>query len=343
MLKINRKEQRFTRLDAPEMASVALTERYDLQEFISNSPQEFFAEMGLDLFLLGKEFQPSATVQDRIDLLAIDREGRCVIIELKRGNHKLQMLQAISYAGMISKWSAEDLLQSLNPQQREAFDDFIIDVDVEDLNREQQIVLVAEQFDYALLVGAEWLSEQFGAKVTCCRIALAVDPVTKAEYLTCSNVFPAPELAKEALARRRLPIIDSKLRWPDWKAALADVANPAVVKFFEGELSRNRECYLLKRMLRYRVNGKRRWFLAARSRNAYVWQQGRFENDVAFWRQGLSQPDEVKPVKEGQCLRMFLYTAEDFRFFHEAASVQLASAEWNEGLLEEDQEDSEVM
>jgi len=40
---------------------------------------------------------------------------------------------------------------------------------------------------------------------------------------------------------------------------------------------------------------------------------------------------------------MFLYTAEDFRFFHEAASVQLASAEWNEGLLEEDQEDSEVM
>jgi hypothetical protein len=91
------------------------------------------------------------------------------------------------------------------------------------------------------------------------------------------------------------------------------------------------------------VNGKRRWFLAARSRNAYVWQQWRFENDVAFWRQGLSQPDEVKPVKEGQCLRMFLSTAEDFRFFHEAASVQLASAEWNEGLLEEDQEDSEVM
>ena len=108
MLKIERQTQSFKLLDSPKLADVSITERYHLQEFIANSPDAFFSEIGQELFLLGEEILPSKTVQDRIDLLAIDKEGSCVIIELKRGNHKLQMLQAISYAGMISQWTFED-------------------------------------------------------------------------------------------------------------------------------------------------------------------------------------------------------------------------------------------
>ena len=130
MLKIDRKGQRFTRLEAPGMATVSLSERYDLQEFISNSPEAFFAEMGMELFLLGKEVQPSSTVSDRIDLLAVDTEGRIVVIELKRGNNKLHMLQAISYAGMISKLSPGELQQGLSDQQRQELEEFLeVDVD----------------------------------------------------------------------------------------------------------------------------------------------------------------------------------------------------------------------
>ena len=120
MLKIDRDNQSFALLDTPTLADVSITERYDLQEFISNSPDAFFREIGQELFLLGKEVEPSKNVQDRIDLLAVDKEGTSVVVELKRGNHKLHMLQAISYAGMISQWEPDDFLQLLDDDQQEA-------------------------------------------------------------------------------------------------------------------------------------------------------------------------------------------------------------------------------
>lgn len=68
------------------------------------SSEEFFTEIGEDVFVVGKEVAPSQTVQDRIDLLGIDSEGTSVIVELRRGSNKLQMLQAITYAGMVARW-----------------------------------------------------------------------------------------------------------------------------------------------------------------------------------------------------------------------------------------------
>jgi hypothetical protein len=41
MLKIDRKAKAFTRLGAPKMAEVSISERSDLQEYISNSPAPF--------------------------------------------------------------------------------------------------------------------------------------------------------------------------------------------------------------------------------------------------------------------------------------------------------------
>ena len=185
-----------------------------------------------------------------------------------------------------------------------------MEVDRDDINRQQRIILIAEGYDYALLIAAEWLSEQYGVDITCCRIAVAKDSATDSEYLVCSNVYPAPELAKESVSRGRKHGGTSKVKWPDWKAALAGVTNPAVTSYFEQESAADRESYLRKRILRYRLGGKRRWFMAARNKNAYVWQQGRFEGDIDFWKKGLSDPEVVKPVKDGQCLRLFLDTAD---------------------------------
>jgi len=341
MLKINRNDQTFSPLETPTLAAASITERYDLQEFIANSPEAFFKEIGQELFLLGKEIEPSTTVQDRIDLLAVDKEGTCVVVELKRGNHKLHMLQAISYAGMVSQWASDRFLSLLNETQEETLSDFL-EVDLEDLNKQQRVILVAEAYDYSLLVSAEWLNQQHGVDITCCRIAVAKDPATGAEYLVCSNVFPTPELAEEAVVRGRKSSSAGTTKWSDWETALSGVSNKALVLFFQQELAADRESYLRKRILRYRVDGKRKWFVAARNKNAYVWQQDRFDGDVEFWQQELSDPDVVKPVKDGECLRLFLSTAEDFRFFRDAVTERLVKAKWLGGPPEDDMGEADV-
>ena len=41
---------------------------------------------------------------------------------------------------------------------------------------------------------------------------------------------------------------------------------------------------------------------------------------VEFWRQRVSKPDDVKPVKNNQRLRFFIATDDDFRRFHQAVT-----------------------
>lgn len=75
MLKINRTRQSFSPLATPSLAGASITERYDLQEFIANSPDAFFEEIGQKLFLRGKEVAPSKNVLDRNYVLLVDNEG----------------------------------------------------------------------------------------------------------------------------------------------------------------------------------------------------------------------------------------------------------------------------
>ena len=62
---------------------------------------------------------------------------------------------------MISRWGADDFRRLVSEDEWDALTDFL-DVDVDEINRTQRRLLVVEGYDYALLAGAEWLSEQYG-------------------------------------------------------------------------------------------------------------------------------------------------------------------------------------
>jgi hypothetical protein len=156
--------------------------------------------------------------------------------------------------------------------------------------------------------------------------------------MTCTCIYPPPEITAHAVNRGVSE--PQPLKWADWEEALAEVQNAAEVTFFQRELAAGRQNNLRKRILRFRVNGKRRFSVSAHSQDAYVWQTGRFKNDVEFWQQALGTEAQVQPVKDGQCLRFYLETEDQFAKFPDALknleSVEFANED--EGLEEEEPE-----
>ena len=71
MLKIEKYRKQLLSLTTLDIG--ALPERYDLGELIRNSPDEFFGEIGVQLFVIGENIQLSNTAEVRVDLVAIDR------------------------------------------------------------------------------------------------------------------------------------------------------------------------------------------------------------------------------------------------------------------------------
>ncbi len=345
MLRIDRDGKKFTKLQKHGMSEAGLAEKHDLQEMIKSSPDMFFQEMGEKLLLIGDEVQPTEFVEDRIDLLAIDQQGSLVVIELKRGSHKLHLLQALTYASMVSKWEHDRIiterqrLAGLSEEEaEEEIEQFLVQ-DVANLNDSQRTILVAEDFDYEVLVTAEWLSEIYDVDIRCYRLALSVED--KAEFLTCTCIYPPPEITQHARRRGRRGET-SKVRWSNWDEALSKITNRAVVEFFHKELEAGRESHLRRRALYYRLDGRRIFFVGARKNSVYVWQYRRFLDDKTYWINKIGKHLDVEPVKNGKALRFHLAKAKDFEHFIDAINGDLQSVKFSDEGLEsiDDEEDN---
>src|ERR1700730_17238769 len=243
MLRIAKTNKTLSALERKTMRESGYWEGRDIQEMICRSPGSFCEELEEDIYIVGNEVQPTDFVQNRIDLLGVDPDGVAVIIEIKRGNDKLQLLQALSYAGMVAKWEPKRFIEQLrefNKKQQQTFEQVkdeleqsLEERDIEAINRNQRIVLLAEAFDYEVLVTAEWLTERYDMDIRCYRVALAKHG--EDDFLTCTRAYPPRELTEIAIRRRREKEIGGKPS--DWNEALKSVENQAVVKFFQQELA----------------------------------------------------------------------------------------------------------
>ncbi len=139
-----------------------------------------------------------------------------------------------------------------------------------------------------------------------------------------------PELSAESVIRGRSGP-GRPLNWKDWESALANIENQSVKDFFEKELADGREAYLRKRTLRFRVQGKRRFNVSARKKLAYVWQIGRFRDDVEYWTKVIGETAEAKPVRQGRCLRLYLQNDKEFRSFENAYLKETETFRWTDG------------
>jgi hypothetical protein len=340
VLKIDRTNGKLLRLKPHSLTASGMKERSDLQELIFQNADEFFRdECGEKLFLVAQEVEPSNVVADRIDLLAIDSEGKGVVIELKRGSHKLQLLQALSYAAMVADLEWRHIAKRVDADRQSALETFLsdhdLDPDVMILNNAQRIVLIAESYDYEVLRTAEWLTSH-GLNITCYEVALARDQANDTDYLSAVQLFPPKSLAVQARLRgAQRSQEENQTRTLEMK--LESCANLVVKSFFQKLLSRSPRRNKRRDALVFPSSDKMRFRFTARRDYANVSQLGRFDGDEQKWS-GLSAP---KLKVDAKRLRFRVYTGADVELFEQTITQDLPKIVWTAGLSNEEEADEE--
>lgn len=200
MFKVNLAEKRLVRLEQRRFAALNLQERPDLQEWVANTPEA----LGEELLIIQKEFAGFADTRERLDLLALDKEGQLVVIENKLDDSGRdvvwQALKYVAYCSNLKKTEILDIYQryldrrSDDHSAEEGLRDFF---DVEDLDgtvlnagNDQRLILVAANFRKEVTATVLWLIGH-GVRVQCFRAS----PYTLGQeiLLDLQQIIPTPE------------------------------------------------------------------------------------------------------------------------------------------------------
>jgi hypothetical protein len=82
------------------------------------------------------------------------------------------------------------------------------------LNGTQRIILMAEGFDYEVMVAAEWLTETYDMDIRCYRLKLSAEADSK--YLSCTCIYPPPEITDHSVKRGPKAYPPSITKWANW-------------------------------------------------------------------------------------------------------------------------------
>lgn len=146
-------------------------ERDHLQEWIAKNP----SCLNEELLIIQKEFSGFKDTNERLDLLALDKQGNLVVIENKLDDSGREVAwQVLKYASYCSSLSTEDITQIYNSylgdnSAREKFEDFFENDDYEEkLNagNSQRIIMVSGSFRKEVTSTVMWLMN-YGLRIQC--------------------------------------------------------------------------------------------------------------------------------------------------------------------------------
>ena len=108
MFRVDRSENRLVRLKEQRFADLNLRERDDLQEWLVRMPDA----LGEELLIVQKEFDGFADTRERLDLLALDKEGRLVVVESKLDDSGRDVVwQALKYVAYCSSLTKAEIVE----------------------------------------------------------------------------------------------------------------------------------------------------------------------------------------------------------------------------------------
>jgi hypothetical protein len=224
---------------ATDFATEGVWERRDLQRLLRDN----IATIDDTLLVVAEEFGDFEGSDRRIDLLCVDREGRLVVVELKRTHDGGHMdLQALRYAAMVSSMIFEQLVEvferhlaRVDPTQQDAARDtlaaWLEDAggDEAALSGDVRIVLVSAGFGSEITTTVLWLTTTYNLDITCVR--LVPHRVGDRLLLDITQLVPLPEAEEFTVKlRRREQAVRASSDGRDWTqyvvASLAGESKP---------------------------------------------------------------------------------------------------------------------
>ena len=226
MLKYNLDEKTFENVQETELRAEHIQERHDLQKAIANSWELFKNELGFpNAFLIGQEIRPDNVTQDTLDLLAYDSyDSSLIVIELKRDKNKLQLLQALSYAAMVSRWDTDTLLSKIQEEYTADQEELRELITNSDLGSDIKVVLIAEKFDPEVILTADWLSSNYEVSVSA--FALSLFATGDSNFLSLEQRYPLKELQETYVTRKRRRTVRSDAKDVEWQDVIPKLNYP---------------------------------------------------------------------------------------------------------------------
>ena len=186
------------RIEEVDFSLLGFQERRDIQEWVATNP----GILGEDLLIIGKEFSGFDRTNERLDLLAVDYDGKLVIIELKRDDTGADAhWQAIKYASYLHRTGADTIVRMLatyaDIPQEEAEFRLLKHIDADDLNtlnNDQRIILASHRFAPEVTSAALWLNAKVPDEnlITCVRLTPHRDARTDSLYVQATTIIPVP-------------------------------------------------------------------------------------------------------------------------------------------------------
>ena len=180
ILVVNNELSELEKIDETSFIDLNIWERMHIQEWIREAPEI----LGEELLVVAIEFDRFSNSNDRLDILAIDRQGNLVVVELKRDSYAgYAELQAIRYAAMTSSMTIEKLLPYYNNYQkkylnienpsneisRTNIEEFVNDDNFKELSNNPRIILCSEDFSQEITTTVLWLNSN-GLDISCVKI-----------------------------------------------------------------------------------------------------------------------------------------------------------------------------
>ncbi|MCS6990815.1 MAG: DUF4268 domain-containing protein [Chitinophagales bacterium] len=174
-------EKKLQKLPERKFADLGIKERQDLQEWIAQNPSVF----GEELLIIQKEFSGFQETGERLDLLAIDKQGNLVTIENKLDDTGRDAVgQALKYAAYCSTLKKEQIKQiyeqylkqqNIDDNAEERLLDFFGVHDFSELNLNdrqcQRIILIAARFRKEVTSTVLWLLN-YKLRIQCFKVSL---------------------------------------------------------------------------------------------------------------------------------------------------------------------------